>query len=361
MNYHARVRAARGLMARRGIDAMVLSVGSDLPYFTGYVAMPLERLTMLVLPVAGTAVLIVPKLEAPRVVEIPDLFDVRPWGETERPVSIIAGLLKDAYRIAIGDQTWSTFLLQLQEQLPSGMFVQASPLTSELRMRKDSDEIEMLRRAGAAADRVVARLARTRFSGRTERELSRQIAEWLIAEGHETVDFAIVGSGPNGASPHHEASDRVIEVGDSVVCDFGGSLGGYWSDTTRMFVVDHPPEGFEEPFRVLRLAQAAAVDAVRPGATAASIDAVARGAIVEAGYGEYFIHRTGHGIGTDVHEHPYIVEGNETVLEPGMTFSIEPGIYLPNRFGMRIEDIVAVTADGVERLNTSPRDLVTVG
>jgi Xaa-Pro aminopeptidase len=361
MNYHPRVRAARGLMARRGIDAMALSVGSDLPYFTGYAAMPLERLTMLVLPVAGPAVLIVPELEAPRVVEIPGLFDVHPWGETERPVSIVAALLKDAHRIAVGDQTWSTFLLQLQEQLPSGMFVQASPLTSELRMHKDSDEIEMLRRAGAAADRVVARLARTRFSGRTERELSRQIAEWLIAEGHETVDFAIVGSGPNGASPHHDASDRVIQVGDSVVCDFGGSFGGYWSDTTRMFVVGHPPAGFDEPFQVLHRAQAAAVDAVRPGATAASIDAVARDAISEAGYGEYFIHRTGHGIGMDVHEHPYIVEGNEIVLEQGMTFSIEPGIYLPDRFGMRIEDIVAVTADGVERLNTSSRDVVTVG
>lgn len=340
---------------------MVLSVGSDLPYFTGYVAMPLERLTMLVLPVAGPVVLVVPELEAPRVVRIPDLFDVRPWGETEQPVSIVAGLLKGARRIAIGDQTWSTFLLQLQEQMDAAVFVQASSLTARLRMRKDPDEVAMLRRAGAAADRVVGRLAGIAFSGRTERELSRLISDMLIEEGHETVEFAIVGSGPNGASPHHNASDRVIQTGDAVVCDFGGSLGGYWSDTTRMFVVDHPPEGFEEPFRVLRLAQAAAVDAVRPGVTAASIDAAARDVIARAGYGEYFIHRTGHGIGTDVHEHPYIVEGNETVLEPGMTFSIEPGIYLPGRFGMRIEDIVAVTPDGVERLNTSPRDLVTVG
>ncbi|MFZ0491883.1 MAG: Xaa-Pro peptidase family protein [Acidimicrobiia bacterium] len=361
MNYHPRIEAARGLMARRGIDAMLLSVGSDLPYFTGYVAMPLERLTMLVLPVAEPAVLIVPELEAPRVVEIPGLFDMHPWGETEQPMSIVAGLLNGAYKIAIGDQTWSTFLLQLQERLPSVMFVPGSLLTAELRMRKDPDEVAMLRRAGAAADRVAGRLAGIRFAGRTERELSRVISEMLIEEGHETVGFAIVGSGPNGASPHHEASDRVIEVGDAVVCDFGGSLGGYWSDTTRMFVVDHPPEGFEDPFRVLHSAQAAAVDAVQPGVTAASIDAVARDVITEAGYGEYFIHRTGHGIGTDVHEHPYIVEGNDTVLEPGMTFSIEPGIYLPGRFGMRIEDIVAVTPDGVERLNTSRRDVTMVG
>jgi Xaa-Pro aminopeptidase len=360
VNYHARVEAAQRLMARKGVDAMVLSVGSDLPYFTGYAAMPLERLTMLVLPVTGRAVMVVPELEAPRVVEIPDLFDVRPWGETEQPVSIVARLLRGAQCIAIGDQTWSTFLLQLQEQMDAAAFVQASSVTTELRMRKDPEEISMLRRAGAAADRVVGRLAGTRFSGRTEQQMSRLISAMLIEEGHETVEFAIVGSGPNGASPHHEASDRVVEVGDAVVCDFGGSLGGYWSDTTRMFVVDHPPEGFEEPFRVLRRAQASAVDAVRPGVSAASIDGVARDVITEAGYGEYFIHRTGHGIGTDVHEHPYIVEGNETPLEPGMTFSIEPGIYLPGRFGMRIEDIVVVTPDGVERLNTSPRDVMTV-
>ncbi len=360
MNHEARVEAARELMTRKGIDVMLLSVGSDLPYFTGYVAMPLERLTMLVLPAAGPAVLVVPELEAPRVVEIPGLFELHPWDETEQPVSIVAGLLTGAHRVALGDQTWATFLLQLQERLPSATFVPASPLTAELRMRKDPEEVEMLRRAGAAADRVIDRLTRTPFSGKTERELSRMISGWLLEEGHEIVDFAIVGSGPNGASPHHEASDRVIEVGDAVVCDFGGSLGGYWSDTTRMFAVGHTPEGFDEPFKVLRRAQAAAVDAVRPGVAAASIDAVARGMIAGAGYGEFFIHRTGHGIGTDVHEHPYIVEGNETVLEPGMTFSIEPGIYLPGRFGMRIEDIVAVTPDGVERLNTSPRGLVTV-
>jgi Xaa-Pro aminopeptidase len=360
VNYQARLREAKTLMSRRGIDAMLLSVGADLPYFTGYVAMPLERLTMLVLPASGPVVLVVPKLEAPRVVEMPDLFGVRPWGETEHPVSIVAGLLSGARRVAIGDRTWSTFLLQLQEQVPSAMFVQASSLTAELRMRKDPDEVEMLRRAGTAADRVVERLSGMRFSGRTERELSRSISDMLIEEGHEAVGFAIVGSGPNGASPHHEVSDRVIGPGDAVVCDFGGSIGGYWSDTTRMFVVDHAPQGFAEPFEVLRRAQAAAVDAVRPGMTAASIDSTAREVIDDAGYGARFIHRTGHGIGLDVHEHPYIVDGNDMVLEPGMTFSIEPGIYLAGRFGMRIEDIVAVTEDGVERLNRSPRDLVTV-
>ncbi|NOY56952.1 MAG: aminopeptidase P family protein [Actinobacteria bacterium] len=360
MDYAARIRAARTLMADRGLDAMLLSLGADLPYFTGYSAMPLERLTMFVLPVAGPAALVVPELEAPRVVEKPDVFEVRPWGETENPVRMVADLVSGARRVAIGDQTWSTFLLQLQEHLSQAVFVQASSLTAELRMHKDAAEIDLLRRAGAAADRVAVRLADVRFSGKTERELSRTIADMLLEEGHERVDFAIVGSGPNGASPHHEGSDRVIGIGDAVVCDFGGVLGGYYSDTTRMFVVGEAPEGFAEPFAVLRRAQAAAVEAVRTGVTAESIDAVARGVITDGGYGEFFIHRTGHGIGLDVHEHPYIVEGNDTVLAPGITFSVEPGIYLPGRFGMRIEDIVTVTDDGVERLNRSSRDLVTV-
>jgi len=360
MNYAARVEAARALMAKRGLDAMLASVGADLPYFTGYTAMPLERLTMLVLPVSGPAVLVVPELEAPRVVEHPGVFEIRPWAEAEDPVRIVTDLLGSAHRVAIGDQTWATFLLQFQERLPEVMFVQASFLTAELRIRKDPSEIDLLRQAGAAADRVAVRLAQTQFSGRTERALSRLIADMLLEEGHDKVDFAIVGSGPNGASPHHEASDRVMGRGDAVVCDFGGALGGYFSDTTRMFVVGEVPEGFAQPFTVLRRAQAAAVDAVRPGVTAQSIDAVARRIITDGGYGEFFIHRTGHGIGLDIHEHPYIVEGNDTVLEPGMTFSIEPGIYLPGRFGMRIEDIVAVTDDGVERLNQSSRDLVTV-
>ena len=347
-------------MRDRRLDAMLLSVGADLPYFTGYAAMPLERLTMFVLPVSGTATLVVPELEAPRVVQKPDVFDIRPWAETEDPVRVVADLVSGARRIAIGDQTWSTFLLQLQKRLFQAVFVQASSLTAQLRMRKDAEEIDLLRRAGAAADRVAVRLADVRFSGKTERELSRMIADMLLQEGHERVDFAIVGSGPNGASPHHEPSDRMIGAGDAVVCDFGGVLGGYYSDTTRMFVVGDAPEGFAEPFEVLRRAQAAAIDAVRPGVTAESIDAAARDVIADAGYGEFFIHRTGHGIGLDVHEHPYIVEGNDTELVPGMVFSIEPGIYLPGRFGMRIEDIVAVTDDGVERLNRSLRDLVTV-
>jgi Xaa-Pro aminopeptidase len=227
-------------------------------------------------------------------------------------------------------------------------------------MRKDAAEIDALRRAAHATDRVVDRLRRVRFAGRTEAELSRLVAEMTIEEGHQEASFAIVASGPNGASPHHEAGDRVIEIGDSVVIDFGGTVDGYGSDTTRNFAVGEPTADYRRAFAVLQEAQAAAVAAVRPGTSAQDVDRAARRVIQEAGYGDYFIHRTGHGIGLDAHEHPYIVEGNQLALEQGMTFSIEPGIYLPGRFGMRIEDIVAVTKNGVERLNQSPRELIAV-
>lgn len=352
-----RIASAQAEMAGRGVEAMVVTVGSDLPYLIGYRAMENERITALVLPAAGDPVLIVPILEAPRV---QSSVAVRAWEETEDPLAIVAGLVGDAATVAIGNQTWATFLLGLQERLPASRFEPAEPIMIALRMVKDDDEIAALRAAGTATDGVVARLAGTRFSGRTERELARLIADLTLESGHERTGFTIVASGPNGASPHHEPGDRTIEPGDAVVVDFGGWMHDYGSDTTRTFVVGDPPEGFADAFAVLSEAQRTAVEAVRPGVTAESIDAAARSVIAEAEYGDLFIHRTGHGIGLDTHEHPYLVEGNTQELGPGMTFSVEPGIYNPGRWGMRIEDIVAVTADGVERLNRSDRGLYTV-
>ncbi|MEA2058678.1 MAG: Xaa-Pro peptidase family protein [Actinomycetota bacterium] len=352
----ARLAATGAALRRRDVDALMVSVGSDLPYLTGYRAMPLERLTMLVVPASGEPVLVVPELEAPRVV--PDRsFHLRPWGESEDPIRIVADLVGGARRIAIGDQTWATFLISLQERLPTARFENAVPIMSEMRIRKDDDEIAALRAAGAAVDEVVASLAGTRFGGKDERHLAREITEMTLESGHGSVEFAIVASGPNGASPHHEAGERVIGAGDAVVVDFGGRMDGYCSDTTRMFVVGEPDPEFVLAYDVLFRAQEAAVQAVAPGVTAASVDRAARDLITSAGYGEWFIHRTGHGIGRDAHEEPYIVEGNDMVLESSMVFSIEPGIYLPGRWGMRIEDIVVATDGGVERLNRSSRDL----
>ena len=353
--YTQRIAEARRVMDARGIDALCLSVGSDLPYLSGYRAMPLERVTMLVVPRAGRAHLVVPGLEAPRVSVPANAFEVVGWAESDDPIAAIDGYLEDAATVAIGDETWARFVLDLQNANTARSYVGASDLMAELRMHKSPAEIDALRRAARTVDAVVDEMAEVRFSGRTERSISRELIDRTTSLGHETMDFWIVASGPNGASPHHEPGDRVIEHGDAVVVDFGGTQAGYCSDTTRMFVVGEPPYGFDAAFEVLSEAQASAVEAVHPGVTAESVDAVARTIITDAGFGDLFIHRLGHGIGMDTHEHPYIIEGNEQVLEAGMAFSIEPGIYSPDEWGMRIEDIVAVTDEGVERLNTSDR------
>lgn len=353
--YALRLSAAQKLMRTEGIDALCLSVGSDLPYLTGYKAVPLERLTMLVLPSEGNGTIVLPGLEAPRVNSEGLPFSVRGWGDTEDPISIVDGLLADAGTLLIGDETWSRFLIELQSANTARSIAKASDLMATLRMVKSPDEIAKLRAAAASVDAVVGQLENVRFSGRTERDIARDIIDLATTAGHETMEFWIVASGPNGASPHHEPGDRVIEHGDAVVVDFGGHQNGYASDTTRMFVVGEAPYGFDDVYEVLLLAQIAAVESVRPGVTAESVDAVARDIISGAGYGDLFIHRTGHGIGMDTHEHPYIVEGNTQLLEPGMAFSVEPGIYNPGEWGMRIEDAVAVTDDGVERLNRTDR------
>jgi Xaa-Pro aminopeptidase len=236
--------------------------------------------------------------------------------------------------------------------------VLASTVLSGLRIRKSAVEVAALREAGAAIDRVHAKVPGWLRPGATEREVGAKIAEAILGEGHVQVDFVIVGSGPNGASPHHDVSDRVLERGDVVVVDIGGTMeSGYCSDCTRVYSIGEPPAEFAAYFAVLREAQEAACASVRPGVTAESVDAAARDIIAAAGYGEWFIHRTGHGIGLESHEDPYIVAGNAIPLAPGMAFSVEPGIY-PGPHGARIEDIVVCTEDGYERLNNAPRDLV---
>ncbi len=356
-DYPGRMARARSVMAARDLDVLLLSVGAGLPYLTGYRAMAMERLTMAVVPREGEPVLVVPELEAPRVEARPEVFTIRPWRETEDPVALVAGMLGGARRAAIGDSTWSRFLLGLQARRPALAFASAGPLMAQLRIRKEPGEVERLRRAGAAADRVALRLREERFTGRTERELARLVAEMTVEEGHEMAAFSIVAAGPNGASPHHEAGDRVIAPGDAVVVDFGGSFDGYHSDTTRCFHVGPPAAAVREVHEVVRQAQEAGVAAVAPGVAAEEIDRAARDVIDDAGYGDAFIHRTGHGIGLEVHEEPYLVAGNDQALDTGMAFSVEPGIYLPGAFGIRIEDIVVVGDAGAERLNESRRDL----
>jgi Xaa-Pro aminopeptidase len=289
-------------------------------------------------------------------------LDLVVWEEGDDPIRMVADSMVGSRRVLIGDHTWSVFLLALQEASARKVsFEPASPVTKELRMRKDAAEVEALRAAAKGVDRVLSRLPQeVAFTGRTEAEVSAEIRRMTLEEDHQTAEFAIVGSGPNSASPHHEPGDRVIEPGDLVVCDFGGRHRGYFSDVTRTFVVGEPTAEHLDVHGAVLAANEAGRAAVRPGATCQEVDRAARAVIEDAGYGEWFVHRTGHGIGLEVHEHPYLVEGNKQVLEPGMTFSVEPGVYLPGRHGARVEDIVVCTEEGGESLNEAERGLVVV-
>ena len=362
-----RAARVRSRMADVGVDVLLLSVGPDLPYLTGYEAMPLERLTMLVLPRDGEATLVVPGLEAPRVTERPDVFGLRPWGETEDPIGIVASLVGPAASVAIGDHTWARFVLDLQGALPAARFSKASLVTGPLRAVKDDAEVEALRRAALAVDRIAAELQAGEIPlvGCSEADVSADLGRRIVAEGHQHVNFAIVAAGANAASPHHEAGHRVIERGDVVLCDFGGTMlddegVGYCSDITRCVHVGEPPAELAEAYAVLYEAQRAAVAAAVVGTPCEQVDAAARRVIAEAGYGDRFMHRTGHGIGVEEHEDPYIVAGNATSLEPGHAFSIEPGIYIPGRFGLRLEDIVVAADKGPDELNLADHGLAVV-
>ncbi len=354
-------------MGELGVDVLLLSVGPDLPYLTGYTAMPLERLTMLVLPRDGDATLVVPGLEAPRVTERPDVFSLRPWGETEDPIGIVADLVGAAGSVAIGDHTWARFVLDLQAALPGSRFARAAEVTGPLRAVKDAAEVEALRRAAAAVDRIAADLQAGKIPlvGRTEADVSADLGRRIVEEGHQHVNFAIVAAGANAASPHHEAADHVIAPGEVVLCDFGGTMLdddgiGYCSDITRCVHVGEPPAEVAEAYEVLHRAQRAAAAAAVVGTPCEEVDAAARQVIDEAGYGDRFIHRTGHGIGVEEHEDPYIVSGNSTPLAPGHAFSIEPGIYVPGRFGLRLEDIVVAANAGPDELNRADHGLAVV-
>jgi len=360
--YQRRVDRVREEMVARDIDVVMVSVGHDLPYLTGYLAMPLERLTMLVLPRDADATLLVPELEAPRVVEQPGVFALHPWGELTDPIELVAKLAAGASRVAVGDQMWARFLVELLPQMPGTEFRRAVDVVGPLRMVKDAAEVAALRAAGAAADRVADQLHRGQIPlvGRSEAEVSADISARLIAEGHDKVNFAIVAAGANAASPHHHGGDRVIERGEIVLCDFGGTMAGYCSDTTRCVFTGDVPSEIAEAYAVLHEAQAASVASAVVGTPCEEVDRAAREIIAAAGWGDQFIHRTGHGIGMEEHEDPYIVAGNRRPLEPGHAFSVEPGIYVAGRWGMRLEDIVVATAAGPEPLNASDHRLVSV-
>jgi Xaa-Pro aminopeptidase len=362
--HRARLRRAAEAAAERAVDVLLITPSPDYAYLLGYSAPALERLTCLVLPVEGAPVLVLPRLEEPlarhALGDLSDDLEIVAWDETEDPIRAVQALVGPARRVAIQDQMWARFALRLGAALDPAELVPAGPTMSELRAVKDPDEIERLRAAAAAADRAMLSVTAEGLSGRTEAEVSRHIRDLLMTEGHDDAGFSIVASGPNSASPHHEPGIRTINAGDAVVLDIGGTKAGYASDTSRTAFVGEPPADFLSLFAVLHEAQAAACAAVRPGAPAAEIDAVARDIITDAGYGEAFLHRTGHGIGMETHEEPYIVASNAAPLVAGNAFSVEPGIYIRETWGARIEDIVVCTDAGGERLNTTSTELYLV-
>ncbi|MCP3855995.1 MAG: aminopeptidase P family protein [Actinomycetia bacterium] len=362
-----RLDRVRATMTEQGVDATLLSVGADLPWLTGYEATPLERLTMLVVPRDGDAVMFVPELEVPRVHPHPEVFSIVGWSETEDPVALVAKQIAGARRAVIGDTTWARFLVDLIGQLPGTTFGRASEVVGSLRAVKDAHEVDCLRVAAHVVDAIAHELQTGAIPliGRTEADVSAELGRRIIDGGHHRVNFAIVASGPNSASPHHHASDKVIGPDEVVLCDFGGTMSapgepGYCSDITRCVYTGEPPTEFTALYDALFAAQDKARLGALVGHTGAEVDGIARDGLTEAGYGEYFIHRLGHGIGVEEHEAPYLVASNHEAIEVGNAFSIEPGIYVPHTWGARLEDIVVAAADGPDVLNQAARELFVV-
>ncbi|WP_327352574.1 aminopeptidase P family protein [Streptomyces sp. NBC_01304] len=362
-DYKARMDRAAQAAADAGLAGVLVAPGPDLVWLTGYQPTAItERLTLLVLAAGSEPVLVVPTLEAPDAERAPGApaLTLRDWTDGKDPYAVTAPLLDVNGRFGVSDNGWAMHLLGLQQELPTTSYASLTEALPMLRGVKDAHELERLTAAGAAADATYEQILKVRFSGRKENDVAADLAALLKEFGHSQVDFTVVGSGPNGANPHHEAGDRVIERGDMVVLDFGGLKHGYGSDTSRTVHVGEPTDEERQVHDTVRIAQDAGCAVIQPGIACQDVDRAARAVIDDAGYGEYFIHRTGHGIGVTTHEPPYMIEGEEQELVPGMCFSVEPGIYLPGRFGVRIEDIVTVTEEGCRRLNNTPREMAIV-
>ncbi|MFJ6854220.1 M24 family metallopeptidase [Streptomyces sp. NPDC091271] len=362
-DYRARMTRAAETADAAGLAGVLVAPGPDMVHLTGYrPTADTERLTLLVLRAGHEPVLVVPALEAADAERAPGspALALREWTDAANPYTLTAGLLHAKGRFGISDNAWALHLLALRKLLPDSSYASLTEALPMLRAVKDAAELERLAAAGAAADATYEEILKVRFSGRRESDVAADLAALLTEHGHSQVDFTVVGSGPNGANPHHEAGGRTIEGGDMVVLDFGGLMHGYGSDTSRTVHVGEPTAEEQRVHDVVREAQEAGCRAVRPGVACQEIDRAARAVITEFGYGERFIHRTGHGIGVTTHEPPYMIEGEEQPLVPGMCFSVEPGVYLPGRFGVRIEDIVTVTGSGGRRLNATARELAVV-
>jgi Xaa-Pro aminopeptidase len=359
--YQSRVERARELMRDEGLDMLFIGPSSDFRYFTGHAPRPSERLTALLIPYDGAPTIVVPRLEQPLVAHLGDGYEFEVWEETESPIDRIVDRVRrtGGEAIAINDQIWGGFVIQLQHELPNRSYHRGANILKQLRSVKDQFELDLLKEASRRTDDAWTSFTKnTRVIGRTEEEVADDLKGALADHGLPEIAFCIVASGPNGSSPHHHTGDRRIQAGDPIVMDFGGIHEGYYSDVTRTPVAGHVPEDdFTTAYNVVLEAQQAAFEKIAPGVPCQDVDRAARTVITDHGYGEYFIHRLGHGIGMTGHEDPYLVEGNEEPLQAGMVVSDEPGIYIPGKWGIRIEDSVAVTEQGSERYNHVSRDI----
>ena len=353
---------AQSLMAQQGLDYLFIAPSADMFYFIGYAGHITERLTLLVISAHGDITMLLPNFEAHRLETLATFFSLNTWMETDNPydnlLDILGGDANNEIRVGVSDDQWASFLLGFQSNLPRARFVTSSVVTGQMRITKGLEEIELLREANRRNDAAFAEFVNRPMIGKTEKELQHILSGLMIEQGQESIAFANPYSGPNSSSPHHTPTDRIVQTGDAILFDFGGTYRGYYSDTSRTVVVGHMPQEFEAVYHVVLEAQQVAIDAISPGVPIGEIDTIARAYITDAGYGQYFPHRVGHGVGLNEHEPPYLIGDNKSLLQQGMCFSVEPGIYLPGRFGVRIEDTLLVTATGSERLSDCMRDII---
>lgn len=343
----------------------VFGLSSNLRYLTGFSDEPGERLLLLIVPREGKATMIVPALYADQVDAQSPPAALRVWKDGEDPQVMLREIADEVSRIPgkvlLDDSLWAVFALQVQAAFLGRHFGSASAAMAPLRERKDDAELAAMRRAGAIADAAFVAVTAEQISGLTEIGLARRLEAVMLDGGADGIAFeTLVAAGPNSALPHYRAGTRKIEPGDLVILDYGCRLNGYCSDISRTVVCGKASAEQCRVHKAVVEAHWAAREKVGPGVEAQEVDAAAREVLVSAGYGAQFVHRTGHGIGLDIHESPYIVNGNRQKLEEGMTFSIEPGAYFPEAYGVRIEDVVVVTGVGAKAMTHAPQELLGV-
>jgi len=356
--YETRLSAVRAAMHENGLNALVITPGAAMRYLTGF-SEPGSRFLALIVPINQPWLFVAPALNAGQAQRNPaGVTDVRPWDDAAGWESVFEPLTEDLKldngSIGLDDDMPARFVLTLQEMMPSARLTLAGAVLAPLRSRKDAGELDALQRAAAATDALIPIAYAACRPDASEVEIALAIQQAIARGGHADSFAPIVGAGVNGASPHHNTGTTQIKTGDVVILDFGAMTDGYHGDITRTVTVGTDSDEAKRVYDIVYRAYSAGVAAVQPGAAAQDVDAATRKVISDAGYGEYFIHRTGHGIGLDDHETPYILAGNATLLQPGHCFSVEPGIYLPGKFGVRLENIVTVQEDGSARVLNEP-------